>query len=470
VYANITKQRLSIVVLVAITLLVYANSFPGAYHFDDYALMLGNEKVMETEFDYSAFLEQYGGRPLTFWTFWLNFQLTGRDPATFHGFNLLLHICAVLALFLLIREWSKDPLLAFITALIFSIHPVQAQAVNYIWSRSMLLMGVFALFSLLLAKKQPTISLILFQLAIWSRFEALVLIIPLIILNSRKTWVLSILAALNLSLFLTGVYLYQPNEFAWYYSNPIQYWLNAAGAVWWYFIHLTWPSSFSIFRGSFSLETYLSAIAIAGLTLLMFSLWKYRHKQVIPVICVSWTLLLLAPSLIVPNSEIINESRSYLAFAGISCLWGYLLITFLRLIQNRFSIKNQIAVFIVLGVIIVVAVPATRARNRIWQESTLLWEEAVTQNPGHFHPYYNLGSAYARKGDLRAAEETFLKSSELNPGDDMSYAGLGYCCEMSQNWKCAAKWYRTALNLNPENSYASQGLDRVSQKLESKGS
>ena len=64
----------------------------------------------------------------------------------------------------------------------------------------------------------------------------------------------------------------------------------------------------------------------------------------------------------------------------------------------------------------------------------------------------------------------FLASSKLNPNDDMSYAGLGYCCEMSENWECAADWYSTALKLNPENHYAAQGLTRVSRKLESEGS
>jgi tetratricopeptide (TPR) repeat protein len=115
-------------------------------------------------------------------------------------------------------------------------------------------------------------------------------------------------------------------------------------------------------------------------------------------------------------------------------------------------------------------IPQTVQRNEIWQSDVLVWKEAVAINPAHFHPLYNLGSAYARKGEFKSAEKAFQESSELNPEDDMSYAGLGYCCEMSQNWKCAVEWYKMALSLNPDNFYAAQGYSRVSQKIESKGS
>ncbi len=467
-------KKVTVAALLLITALAYANSVPGAYHFDDYPLILENERVAGSEFDYSSFLEQYGGRPLTFWSFWLNHQMSGSNPAVYHWISLFLHLSVVILLFSLLHKWRKNLFFAFLSALLFAIHPVQTQAVNYIWSRSMLLMAVFTLLSLVFVRRFPWVSLLMLQLAIWSRFEAVVVVIPLALMNSRKTpWYIS-LAVINFGFFLAGVYFYQPGEFAWYHSEPYQYWLNSFAAIWWYFAHFSWPAGFSIYRGTFSIDLYLVLASIIALASLLFLLWRYRKIAPIPVTAISWTVLFLVPSLLVPNMEIINESRSYLAFAGFACFLAWIteaVIEKLKRIRlSSFSFDQQILRITFIALILIAFLPTTFRRNQIWQDDILLWKEAIPVNPGHFHPYYNLGSAFARKGNLVSAEEAFRKSSQLNPSDDMSYAGLGYCCEMSHNWTCAAKWYSTALSLNPKNHYAAQGYTRVSHKIESKGS
>jgi hypothetical protein len=63
---------LSIVLILAAGL-VYSNSFPGTFHFDDFPLLLENPRIVGPTFSYSSFLEQYAGRPLTMWTFHWNF-------------------------------------------------------------------------------------------------------------------------------------------------------------------------------------------------------------------------------------------------------------------------------------------------------------------------------------------------------------------------------------------------------------
>ena len=63
------------VILVLATGLVYINSFPGAFHFDDFPQLLENPRINGSAFFYSSFLEQYGGRPLTLWTFYWNNQM-----------------------------------------------------------------------------------------------------------------------------------------------------------------------------------------------------------------------------------------------------------------------------------------------------------------------------------------------------------------------------------------------------------
>jgi len=459
--------------LLLITGIAYANSFPGTFHFDDLPLILENPRVTGPDFDFSAFLDQYGGRPLTFWSFWLTHRIFGNSPSAFHATNLALHAGVVLLLYWLILHWYRDRKLAFTAALLFAVHPVQTQAVNYIWARSLLLMALFTLAAIAVIRKSLPFSLLLFQLAVWSRFEAIAAVLVLVWLAPRRRFWYIGLAALNLGLFLAGVFAYRPAEFAWYHSNPIRYWLNAPAALWRYFTHLAWPFDFSIFRGVFAPGTALILISFLGLGAAAILLWRYRYRAPIPVFAIAWTALFLAPSLAVPNTEIISDSRSYTAFAGFALLGAWIVSSMMGKLESMrwfgFTYGRQILYATSVVLILATTLPTTVHRNRVWQDDVRLWEEAVAVNPGHFHPFYNLGSALAGRGDLASAERAFRKASELNPEDDMSYAGLGYCCEISGDWNSAIRWYRAALSLNPGNRYASQGYIRAVAYLNNEG-
>ena len=85
-------------------------------------------------------------RPLTYFTFWLNFELGGKNPIGYHAVNLALHLAAVLLLYDVLRRLLDRPR-ALLAAALFAVHPIQAEAVNYIWARSTMLMTVLCLLS-----------------------------------------------------------------------------------------------------------------------------------------------------------------------------------------------------------------------------------------------------------------------------------------------------------------------------------
>ena len=145
-------------ILMAVTLLVYLNSFPGAFHYDDFPLLLENPRVSGPDFAYSSYLDHYAARPLTLWTLHWNYRFFGDHPLSYHLVSVLLHALVVLQIFLLVSQLYNQPLLAFSTALLFAVHPLQTQAVNYIWSRSVLLMATFGFAALLSARKRPWVA------------------------------------------------------------------------------------------------------------------------------------------------------------------------------------------------------------------------------------------------------------------------------------------------------------------------
>ena len=178
---------------------VYCRSLNGPFIYDDFTLPFYNPKFPTAVF--TAWIN--GVRPMLMFSYWVCFQLSGRDPLSYHIVNLFLHIANSGAVLLAVRgilayagisEWQRGALSVFGFAL-FLLHPIQTESVAYIAGRSEVLSAFFflvafnvflyragsirwhrslillALFGCALATKEHTIMLpILFLLtdAFWS--------------------------------------------------------------------------------------------------------------------------------------------------------------------------------------------------------------------------------------------------------------------------------------------------------------
>mgnify|MGYP001605559066 FL=1 len=92
-------------------------------------------------------------RPFLFLTFAINYVSVGVKPLIWHLTSNLLHIANGLLVFSILYLVFRKRLVAFITALIFLIHPLQTEAVTYISGRGDLLVLFFMLLALWLFTK-----------------------------------------------------------------------------------------------------------------------------------------------------------------------------------------------------------------------------------------------------------------------------------------------------------------------------
>ena len=144
--------------LIALAAVVaYHNSFAAPFFFDDRAQINDNPTIRHL-WTLGAVLSPpvkagVGGRPLLNLSFAVNYALGGMNPWGYHAYNLLIHILAGLALFGIVRrtlsrfrENSLWP--AFAIALIWTVHPLQTEAVTYVAERAESQMGLFYLLTL----------------------------------------------------------------------------------------------------------------------------------------------------------------------------------------------------------------------------------------------------------------------------------------------------------------------------------
>ncbi|MCB0317446.1 MAG: hypothetical protein KDD56_01730, partial [Bdellovibrionales bacterium] len=86
-------------------------------------------------------------RPLTVFSYRINFLLFGLNPLSYHLFNILLLATVTCLVFLLVREICKNLTLSFLASLWFAINPLRVEVVASIVGRAELLSALFGISS-----------------------------------------------------------------------------------------------------------------------------------------------------------------------------------------------------------------------------------------------------------------------------------------------------------------------------------
>jgi hypothetical protein len=154
-----SKGPLAAVAVVALAaVLAHAPGLGNGYVWDDADVVLGaydgasprpwTELLLAPDANASDPQTPYY-RPLTRASFALDRALWGETPAPRHAENIALHAVAAVLVFLVLCRLLADERVALMAALLFAVHPMQAEAVNELWSRNALLAAAFALGALL---------------------------------------------------------------------------------------------------------------------------------------------------------------------------------------------------------------------------------------------------------------------------------------------------------------------------------
>lgn len=154
IYSSRWFHPAAAVVITAAVLITYSNTFHAAFQFDDIPRLVENDSLKSLS-NLKALLTDNRGVSMA--SFALNYAWGGHDVVGYHVFNTAVHVLASVFAYLLLfniflkagaREvWSKR--VAFFSALLFALHPVQTQAVTYIVQRMESLSSLFYILALL---------------------------------------------------------------------------------------------------------------------------------------------------------------------------------------------------------------------------------------------------------------------------------------------------------------------------------
>ncbi|MBM4050221.1 MAG: hypothetical protein FJ279_34425, partial [Planctomycetes bacterium] len=141
--------------IILVTLLVFANAIQAPFVWEDKELVLENRFIRSFSSAKFFFLPSYwrechvapgmAYKPVTMWSYALDFQLWGLRPWGYHLTNVALHAANALLLFALARGLKLGGSAALATTLLFAVHPLHTETVDWVKNRADLLSTLFLL-------------------------------------------------------------------------------------------------------------------------------------------------------------------------------------------------------------------------------------------------------------------------------------------------------------------------------------
>lgn len=510
-FRNLIKSKIFIfLVFFIVGFLIYANTFNNQFFWDDDDSIVNNVYIKNWQYlpNYftenliagAGFLSNYW-RPALLSVFSLEWHIWKDWAPGYHFVNTFFHIANTILLFFILFYIFKNRWLAFFTALIFLIHPLQTEAVTYISdlgdSLSVFFIFLGTLFyikfrvsgKILLKNGFYFLSPIMYVLALMSKetaiiMPALIFIVDFFFLShhraelSFKAKLKEIGKAILPFLILAGIYILLRatilnfintfnlyNEENIFTSNFYVRLFTFFRVLTIYFGLLFWPfnlhmeRSVEIATSLFSPSVIFGGFIFLGLLALAFSQFKR-----FPVLSfgILWFFIGLAPTsnFVIPISGLLYEHWLYFPMIGIFAI----LIWLGTLLGKKYNLQ-KILIGILIAFLIFLSV-LTIDRNRDWRDPIAFYNQTLKYAPNSYRVINNLGMAYNDKGDYEQAEKTYQRAISIDPSNPVAYHNLGNTYRETGKINLAIENFKTAISLNPKFIFSYNAL--VNFYLESK--
>lgn len=435
---------------------LYCATLYAPWYHDDFQNIVDNHLIRHPSTALRFLFERRG---LAQFTFALNYYFSGLSLPGYHLVNIALHLaCAWLVFQLLRRVFPGRDGAALFGAMVFLVHPLQTQAVNYVVQRMaglcaflfLLAMYLFVLARERLAAGNSFISrghlrcylgaLVAGALALLSKENALVLPVALALFghyflpgDGRWRAFLPYLAPFALAPLLFFIWhLLLP--VLWGSSlaqlaatdqqvnprgeSPIYYLFTQFSVLWIYLRMLVVPYGQTLdhcYPVVTDLLTLKNLIAAGGLGLLGWLGWHLRRRMPYLSFAIVWFFLTLAvESSIIPLDPLM-EQRLYLPMFGFAVA-----VTGLGIHLPGQGLRQALAV-VLLSALALLA----WQRNRLWSDPVAFYKDNLRKVPHSERTMVNLASYITDLGRHDEAERLLRQALSLNQARPESYVNLG---------------------------------------------
>jgi Flp pilus assembly protein TadD len=488
-------------VLIAAAVIVFAGSLSGVFVYDDDEAIVRNPHIRALSPIGEAFTappqSAVSGRPLVSLSLALNHAAGGLEPTGYHVVNVTLHALAALALYTVLVVALRGPRipaavrasstgLALAVALLWLVHPLQSEVVDYTIQRTESMMGLAAFCTLAAgvrgmraqARSTGWLALSVSACAAGAACKETIVVLPLLVWlydvvfeagSVAETWrrrrgYYAGLAAtwLLLALVTWG----QPRSGAGASSavSWVTYLMAQGPMILTYLARVVWPWPLVVDYGR-ATALPVSAVVpglLATSGLLALTLVWWRKDARVAYLGV-WFFLTLAPtSSVIPiGTEIGAERRMYLPLAAVLAL---LVLGAWRLATRMRPTRRRLRAALTAGAAVVHAA-VTMARHADYRDRLRLWQTVVDARP-HGRARHNLGIELMARG--RRDEALAQYRLAVADAPEAHYA-LGFALVESGQPGEAATHFRQFLEARPDDALAPRAATLLGVALAEQG-
>jgi hypothetical protein len=527
----LADKFMHIACLVFLVLLTYANTLNAPFQWDEGTFLIGNPIVKDLHYFLhpldAAGMEHYdalANRYIGYLTFALNYHVHRFSVAGYHAVNISVHIANTILVYFLVLLTFRTPFMkasahtlvgggapiAFFSAALFAVHPVQTEAVTYVFQRFASLVAFFYLLSLTAYVKSRLsegrrqrlfyfiVSFTSAVLAMKTKENAFTL--PLVValyevcffrgpLKKRLLYLVPVLLTLLIIpvtlISLAGA----PGPYASKEFSRGDYFFTQFRVIVTYLRLLFFPANqniyydYPVYHSFFSVPVFLSFIFLAAL----FGLGIYlvtrkpglgtRDSGLVKDASGSFSLgqsLVPSPqsrslrflgfgilwffitisveSSIIPIPMIICEYRIYLPSVGLimSVVAGAFMLLTSAVRPSRFAHYYSGILLAILVLAIGSLSIATYLRNDLWGDKIKLWEDTAEKSPAKAWVHLSLGKNYKDSKMFDRAAEQYLIAIKLKPDFAAAHNNLAVAYASQGLWDMAIAEFQATLRLMPD--------------------
>ena len=437
-----TRAWLFGLLLAAVTVFIYQPAWNGGFIWDDDAYVTNNELLTAPDglrriwFSLDSPSQYF---PLVYSTFRIEHALWGLNPTGYHWVNLLLHVANALLVWRLLARLRVPG--AWLAGAIFALHPVQVESVAWITERKNVLMAFFFLLTLLAWiafvdewTKRPwrfyALALVLYVLALSAKTTACTLPAALLLIlwlqKKPISWqrILQVIPFffLGLGMGLVTVwwerYHQGTSRTLFAFLSPIERFLIASRAVWFYLSKLIWPSNLTFIYPKWNISPahpldYVWLLAGIALCAVIYFARRYVGRSV--EVAAAFFVATLSPvlgfiMLYTFRYTFVADHYQYLASIGPIALASAGVAT----LACTFK-RSRPLILSAAGCVTVTLALLTWRQAAMYADIEALWRTTLKGNPECWMAHNNLGIALFQKGDTDDAIAHYRTTLEMQP-------------------------------------------------------
>lgn len=477
-------------IICSLTFVLYSATLGFEFVWDDYSQIVNNPiirsfgtvaRAFTSDLWYHTTRTHMYYRPLFICWSTLNYGLFGLKPWGWHLGAVLLHIVAILAVYLLLRRLKLDYWTAVLAAAVFAVHPVHIECVAWISAASDTMVMVFYVlaFAAFLhsregdhrqARKWQVITLCLFGCALFTKemaltFPVMVAIYILLFpasgatsrLGSRMREAISAAvpyAGLTMGYLVVRRLVLQHvasrTDFVHTYADVI---LTIPTVLVHYLRLLIVPVGltglYSVpYASGPNIPEFFVPVLILSLIAVLLWYWVCRTGDEVVAFAALWSVITLLPVLDFPvfaNGDFVRDRYLYLSSAG----FVILIAKGIQLIPGIKGISASAMRLAVTGLLCVAFIIGCVLQQVYWATDVLVFYRGHTLYPENKYATLNLAAALGRLGAHDRQVKLLQEILDKDPTYRMAYYQLTEAYIVLGEQERARKSLETALVLGP---------------------